>query len=158
VRVIQGPHGAFRTATLTEVLVVGGQKGRRSAGDTRAQDGFVAIAAHELRNAMAPKDSVPSLALKTARDQFGLPIATTSLECTQRPVEDFLDTSTRLLEGSQVETGNFHGSHGSSTSPCTVLSVAQRYQVTAVQSCCALVTGIEDGIPGLESASLGKDS
>lgn len=117
----------------------------------RARDDFVAIAAHELRNAMAPIDGVLDLALQTARDANSdcPPRVTILLERMQRLVDDFLKRATKLLDISRIETGSFVLEPSIIDLSSLVISVVQRYEVIAAQRGGALVTEIEGEISGM---------
>jgi two-component system OmpR family sensor kinase len=120
----------------------------------RARDDFVAIAAHELRNAMTPIDGVVGLALIAARDAGSVcsPQLTTLLERLQRLVDEFIRRATKLLDVSRVETDNLRLEKSLTNLSLLVLSVAHRYEVIAAQKGSSLVLKIEDGISDLWDA------
>ncbi len=117
----------------------------------RARDDFVAIAAHELRNAMTPLDGVVELSLIAARDAGPVcpPQLMALLERMQRLVEDFLRRATKLLDVSRVETGNLRLEPVVIDLSLLVLSVARRYAVIATRKRSSLILEIEDGISDL---------
>jgi two-component system OmpR family sensor kinase len=116
----------------------------------RARDDFVAISAHELRNAMAPIDGIVELALTAARGATLScpPQVMALLERMQGLVEDFLGRSTKLLDVSRVETDNFRLEPAVINLSSLLLSVARRYDVIAVRKGSVLDIEIEDGITG----------
>lgn len=117
----------------------------------QARDDFIAITAHELRNPITPILEVAELALKAARDAGNtcLPRVTTLLERMQLLAQDFIQRSTRLLDVSRIEAGNLRLEPSPTDLSALVLSVAQKYDVTAARSRCPVELDIEDGITGV---------
>jgi two-component system, OmpR family, sensor kinase len=101
----------------------------------RARDDFIAIAAHELRNAMTPIMGVAELALKTAHDSQGIcpPRVTILLERMQIHTQNFIQRSTRLLDFGRIEAGNLRLEPSPIDLSALVLSVAQSYEATAAR-------------------------
>src|SRR3978361_1113552 len=102
----------------------------------RARDDFIAIAAHELRNPMTPIMGVAELALKAARDAESTwpPRVTTLLERMQLLAQDFIQRSTRLLDVSRIEAGNLQLRPSVTNLSALVLSVTQKYDITATHT------------------------
>lgn len=117
----------------------------------QARDDFIAITAHELRNPLTPILGVAQLALKAARDAGNTcpPRVTTLLERMQLLAQDFIQRSTRLLDVSRIETGNLRLEPSATDLSALVLSVIQKYDVTAAHSRCPVELDIEDGITGV---------
>jgi signal transduction histidine kinase len=101
----------------------------------RARDDFIAIAAHELRNAMTPIMAGAELALKTARNSQGdlPPRLTALLERMQIHARSFIQRSTQLLDFGRIEAGNLRLDPSPTDLSALVLSVTQSYEVTAAR-------------------------
>lgn len=117
----------------------------------RARDDFIAIAAHELRNPMTPIVAVAELALKAARaaESACPPRVTTLLERMQLLAQDFIQRSTRLLDVSRIEAGNLQLKPSSTDLSALVLSVAQKYDITATHVRSPVELDIEGGVTGV---------
>jgi two-component system OmpR family sensor kinase len=117
----------------------------------RARDDFVAIAAHELRNAMAPIDGVVDLTLTAARNAEPAcpPQVMALLERMQRLVEDFLSRAIKLLDIGRIKTGNLQLTPTAIDLSSLVLLLAYRFEVIAARKGNPLVIEIEQGIFGL---------
>lgn len=116
----------------------------------RARNDFIAIAAHELRNSMTPIMGVAELALKAARDAESTcpPRVTTLLERMQLLAQDFIQRSTRLLDVSRIEAGNLQLRPSETDLSALVLSVAQKYDVTAAHMRSPVDLDIKGGVTG----------
>jgi two-component system, OmpR family, sensor kinase len=117
----------------------------------RARDDFIAIAAHELRNPMTPIMGVAELALKAARDAESAcpPRVTTLLERMQLLAQDFIQRSTRLLDVSRIEAGNLQLRPSETDLSALVLSVTQKYDITATHRRSPIELDIKGGITGI---------
>jgi two-component system, OmpR family, sensor kinase len=117
----------------------------------RARDDFIAIAAHELRNPMTPIMAVAELALKAARDAESAcpPRITTLLERMQLLAQDFIQRSTRLLDVSRIEAGNLQLRPSETDLSALVLSVIQKYDITATHRRSPVELDIKGGITGI---------
>lgn len=117
----------------------------------RARDDFIAIAAHELRNPMTPISGVAELALAAARNAEGIcpPRITVLLERMHLLVQDFVTRATKLLDVSRIEAGNLRLEPSAIDLSALVLSVAQRYDVTAARDRSPLELDIEDKVVGV---------
>lgn len=117
----------------------------------RARDDFIAIAAHELRNAMTPIAAVTELALKAARNSERIcpPRVTTLLERMQFLARNFVQRSTRLLDVGQIEAGNLRLEPSPTDLSALVLSVTQGYEVTAARGRSRLELDIQAGVIAL---------
>jgi signal transduction histidine kinase len=144
-----GSRAVFEPAADANSALLGLVEDLRQA--VRARDDFVAIAAHELRNAMTPIEGVAELSLIAARDAKLIcpPQLMALLERMQRLVEDFLRRATKLLDVSRLETGNLRLEPAVTDLSSVVLSVARRYAVIAARKGSSLIIEIEDGIFGL---------
>jgi signal transduction histidine kinase len=114
----------------------------------RARDDFVAIAAHELRNAMTPIDGVADLALIAARENACDCNAQVIvlLERLTRLVDDFIRRATMLLHTSRIDGNNFQLEKSLTDLSSLVLSVVRRHEVVATRKGSSLVFAIEEGI------------
>jgi two-component system OmpR family sensor kinase len=114
----------------------------------RARDDFIAIAAHELRNAMTPIMLGAEIALKTARDAQGdlPPRLITLLERMQIHARNFIQRSTRLLDFGRIEAGNLRLDPAPTDLSALVLSVTQSYETTAARGRSRLDLDVQDGV------------
>jgi len=114
----------------------------------RARDDFIAIAAHELRNPMAPILGVAELALTTARKAKGTcpPRIVVLLERMQRLVQEYVGRAERLLHVSRIGAGNLRLEPSSLDLSALVLSVAQRYEVVAARGRSRLDLDVQAGV------------
>jgi two-component system OmpR family sensor kinase len=117
----------------------------------RARDDFVAIAAHELRNAMMPIGGVVDLTLIAARDTGSIcsPRLMALLERLQCLVDDFLRRAAKLLDVSRVETGNVRLDKSLVNLSSLVRLTAHRYETMAARKGSSIVLEIEDDISDL---------
>jgi two-component system, OmpR family, sensor kinase len=113
-----------------------------------AQDDFIAIAAHELRNPMTPILGVAELALTTARKAEGTcpPRIMVLLERMQRLVQEYVGRTERLLDVSRIGSGNLRLEPSSLDLSALVLSVAQRYEVAAARGRSPLDLDVQAGV------------
>ena len=114
----------------------------------RARDDFIAIAAHELRNAIAPIMVGAELALKIARDAQGLcpPRVITLMERTKLHAQNLVQRSTRLLDFARIEAGKLRLEPSSTDLSELVRSVARIYEPTAAHSRSPLDLDVQDGV------------
>ena len=114
----------------------------------RARDDFIAIAAHELRNAITPIMGVAELALKAARtsERIYPPRVTTLLERMQLLAQNFIQRSTRLLEVGQIEAGNLRLEPSPTDLSALVLSMARSYESTAARGRSRLELDVPAGV------------
>lgn len=117
----------------------------------RARDDFIAIAAHELRNPMTPLLGVADLALASARaaEDTCPPRVTILLERMQLIVQDYVQRATRLLDVSRIQAGNLRLEPSATDLSALVLSVSQRYEVTAIRGRSPLDLDIADAVCGV---------
>jgi signal transduction histidine kinase len=117
----------------------------------RAQADFIAIAAHELRNPMTPLLGVAELALAAARAAGDTcpPRVTALLRRMQVIVQDYIGRATRLLDVSRIQAGNLRLEPCATDLSTLVLSVAQKYEVTATRGHSPLDLDIADAVCGL---------
>ena len=101
----------------------------------RARDDFIAIAAHELRNAMTPIMAAADLALNAARtsERICPPRVITVLERMQLAARNFIERSTRLLDFGRIEAGNLRLEPSPTDLSTLVSTVTQSYEVTAAR-------------------------
>jgi two-component system OmpR family sensor kinase len=114
----------------------------------RARDDFVAIAAHELRNAMTPIGGVLDLTLAAARKSGAAdsPQVVALLERLQRMVDDFIRRAASLLDVSRVETDNLRLETSRTDLSSLVRAVVHRYEIMAARKGSSLLLNIDDGI------------
>lgn len=114
----------------------------------RARDDFIAIAAHELRNAMTPIMAAAELALKAAHNSERIcpPRVTTLLERVQLSARNLVQRSTRLLDVGLIEAGNLRLEPSRTDLSALVLSVAQSYEVTAARGHSRLELDVQPGV------------
>jgi two-component system OmpR family sensor kinase len=114
----------------------------------RARDDFLAIAAHELRNPLTPISGLTQLALGVARKAEGTcpPRLTMMLEHMQVAVEEFIKRATSLLDLTRIQAGNLRLEPTTTDLSVLVLSVAQRYELTAMRGGGAITYDIKDGV------------
>jgi two-component system OmpR family sensor kinase len=114
----------------------------------RARDDFIAIAAHELRNAMTPIMAAAELSLKTARDSQGLcpPRVIILLERMQTLANNFMQRSTLLLDCGRIEAGNLRLEASPIDLSALVLSVVQSYEATAARGRSQLDLDVQAGV------------
>jgi signal transduction histidine kinase len=72
-----------------------------------AKDKFIALAAHELRNPMTPILGIAELAVAAAQRPGSSPQMLILLEKLHGGIEDFIGRSTRLLDVTRLEAGDF---------------------------------------------------
>jgi signal transduction histidine kinase len=113
----------------------------------RARDDFLAIAAHELRNPLTPISGLAELALGVARKAEGIhPRLPMMLEHMQVAVHEFIKRATSLLDFTRIQAGNLRLEPTMTDLSVLVLSVAQRYELTAMRGGGAITHDIEDGV------------
>jgi two-component system, OmpR family, sensor kinase len=113
----------------------------------RARDDFLAIAAHELRNPLTPISGLAQLALGIARTAEGSPPRLIMmLEHMTVAVEEFIKRATSLLDFTRIQAGNLQLEPAMTDLSVLVLSVAQRYELTAMRGGGAITHDIKDGV------------
>src|SRR6185437_11604396 len=108
----------------------------------------IAIAAHELRNAMTPILGASELALKAASTSGTIcsPRVITLLERMQLLARSFMERSTRLLDIGRIEAGNLRLEPSPTDLSAVVLSVARSYEGMASRGHSRLDLEVEAGV------------
>lgn len=141
------PEQVASDATAVELAEV-----RQQVAELRravqARDDFIAIAAHELRNAMTPITGMAELALKAARTSASIcpPRVTSLLERMQLLTQNFIQRSTRLLDFGRIEAGNLRLDPSPTDLSGLMLSVTQSYESTAARGRSPLELDIQSGV------------
>jgi two-component system OmpR family sensor kinase len=117
-----------------------------------ARDTFIAIAAHELRNAMTPilGHVEYMLAIGRHRDDSGYPKAVIiALERLAGLIGEYNRRATTLLDISRINAGKHRAELSFVDLSGIIRQYVHRHQVAAQRSRCRLETNIEDDISGL---------
>lgn len=117
-----------------------------------ARDTFIAIAAHELRNAMTPIHGHVEymLTIGRQRDDRGYPKAVIiALERLAGLIGEYIRRATTLLDISRITAGKLRAELSVVDFSGIIRQVVHRHQVAAQRSRCRLETNIEPNVSGL---------
>jgi signal transduction histidine kinase len=116
-----------------------------------ARDAFIAIAAHELRNAMTPLLGYVEHMLSVSRRPESQCPATiiVALERLAHQIAEYIRRATTLLDVSRITAGKLRAELSVVDLSATVLQAVHRHWASAERSGCRLEPSIEGGVSGL---------